>query len=141
MACPARAHYRMFHTVAAVERAAGGRYRARAAELECAAARDEKNWVAFVDGEALRYVYQLSPHLVVTQDAQGRCAHGEKYLDLARAPWRASSSGSRPCAGCGCTGAAARCRGARRAHSRSSTPRTHRAGRVRVRVRVRVRAS
>ena len=84
MACPPRAHYRMFHTVAAVERAAGGRYRARAAELECAAARDEKNWVAFVNGDALRYVYQLSPHLVVTQDAQGRCAHGEKYLDFSQ---------------------------------------------------------
>ena len=84
MACPTRAHYRMFHTVAAVERAAGGRYRARAAELECAAARDEKNWVAFVDGDALRYVYQLSPHLVVTQDAQGRCEHGEKYLDFSQ---------------------------------------------------------
>ena len=84
MACPTTPHYQMFHTVDEVKPAAGGGYHARAAQLECGASRDEKNWVAFVDGDSLRYVYQLSPHLVVTQDAQGRCLHGEKYLDFSK---------------------------------------------------------
>lgn len=87
MTCPVKPRYQMFHTVDDIQPVAGGAYRVQAAKLECGSnSNHEKNWVAFVDGESLRYVYQVSPHLVVTQDAWGSCLHGQQYLDFGATP-------------------------------------------------------
>ena len=50
-------------------------YRSQGVKSECGDdSQHEKNWIAFVDGDKLRYVQAVSDHLVKTQDAQGQCS-------------------------------------------------------------------
>merc|ERR1719424_1483601 len=65
----------------------GGGYRAQGAKSGCGEDyQHEKNWIAFADGEALRYVYAVSSHVVKTQDAQGHCSVRETYTDVSDLP-------------------------------------------------------
>ena len=80
-ACDRTPRYQIFQTLDAVERAADGGYAARAAQLGCGDDYvHEKNWIYFRDGAAHRYVYAISPHVVITTNARGLCEYGHRYL-------------------------------------------------------------
>jgi len=90
--CAPSPRYQMFHSATALMEAtsdgnggSGYGYSAQAVPLLCGSAGlHEKNWVSFADGDRLRYVYQLSAQLVITQEAWGQCLRDEQYLDFSR---------------------------------------------------------
>ena len=92
--CVPTPRYQMFHSASALreeEKTSDGSdgggygYSAEAVPLMCGStALHEKNWVSFADGDRLRYVYQVSAHIVITQDAWGQCLDGQAYYDSSR---------------------------------------------------------
>ena len=69
--------YGMFQIVGQVDLSSeAGTFGARASSLPCGEndGRDEKNWIAFRQGDKLRYVYSINPHVVKTVNAtSSRC--------------------------------------------------------------------
>ena len=64
--------YGMFQIVGQVDLSSeAGTFGARASLLPCGEddGRDEKNWIAFRQGDMLRYVYSINPHVVKTVNA------------------------------------------------------------------------
>ena len=64
--------YGMFQIVGQVDLSSeAGTFRAGASSLPCGEndGRDEKNWIAFRQGDVLRYVYSINPHVVKTVSA------------------------------------------------------------------------